>query len=40
MLGISDAFGHGGRCYQGVPNGVHTDYQDGYCFQCHYICGA
>lgn len=39
-IGTFHAFGHGGACYQGAPNGTHTDYQDGYCFQYHLTCGA
>ncbi len=31
------AFG-GGACYQGAPNGAHTNWQTGYCHTYHYDC--
>lgn len=37
MLGTFHQFG-GGACYQGAPNGAHTNAQKGYCSQFHYTC--
>lgn len=37
-IGTFHAFQSPGACYQGAPNGVHGDYQLGYCHQYHYTC--
>ncbi len=35
---IVHRFGLSGVCYQGAPNSVHDDWQDGYCHTYHYDC--
>lgn len=32
------SFGPGGSCFQGAPNRVHPDWQDGLCVEYHYAC--